>query len=88
MVLQNREAEDEVSDSGLSDCALGDFQQQEPAPAAVACSGIISANSPKFLLLAGDKDIGTPRKMSALSADDILVISNFLLDFYLKAFII
>ena len=47
VVLQSREAEDEVSDSGLSGFAFGDFQQQEPAPTALACSGIISANSAK-----------------------------------------
>ena len=76
VVLQSREAEDEVSDSGLSDCALGDFQQQEPAPAAVACSGIISANSPKFLFACSR---GT--EILAPLADNILVISNFHLIF-------
>ena len=35
-------------------------------------------------MLAGDKYIGTPRKMSDLSADDILVINNFSPNFYLK----
>ena len=47
VVLQSREAEDEVSDSGLSGFPFADFQQQEPAPTAVACSGIISAISAK-----------------------------------------
>ena len=38
--------------------------------------------------LAGDKIIGTPHKMSALSAQNILIINTFLNYFYLKAFII
>ena len=38
--------------------------------------------------LAGDKNVGTPRKISVLLAEIILVISNFSLDFHLKAFII
>ena len=41
MVLQSKEAEDEVSDTGLF---IGDFQQQELA-AAAACSGIVSART-------------------------------------------
>ena len=47
VVLQSREAENEVSDSGPSDYLLAIFQQQEPAPAAAACSGMISASSGK-----------------------------------------
>ena len=38
--------------------------------------------------LAGDENIGTLRNLSALSAENILVISNSSLDLHLKAFII
>lgn len=44
VVLQSREAEDVVSDSGLSDCFLEIFSSRNRLPAP-ACSGIISART-------------------------------------------
>ena len=38
--------------------------------------------------LVGDKNIGTPRRMSAPSAQNILIINILLDNFYLKTFII
>lgn len=41
----------------------------------------------KIAILGGDENIGTPHKMPALSVGNILIISYFLLNFRLKAFV-
>ena len=48
---------------------------------------LVAGANKKIAIFAGDENIGTPHKMPAPSVGNILIISNFLLNFRLKAFV-